>query len=353
MCHIKIPTEAKKIIDKLYEAGYEAYIVGGCVRDALLGREAEDYDITTSATPLEIKRIFERTVDTGISHGTVTVIENGKPYEVTTFRVDGEYKDNRHPVSVSYTSNIRDDLARRDFTVNALAYNDREGIVDAFSGISDLQNQTIRCVRDPEERFSEDALRVLRGIRFASVLGFKIEERTADAIRKYSKNLASISSERILAEWKKLLSGKNAYDVIFDYKEVIDVFAEELKNIEMPPRDSFCGLTYDEIQILLFSLSDVKDAFLCGAEEMERLIDSSMWWKSADGGELPAIDREVIALTTEGKVVFAHRPKESWRGKNIDTGEVTTYYPERYGAGQWNIPDIKWWLDIEIPLHGE
>ena len=161
MCRIEMPAEARKIIDDLYREGYEAYIVGGCVRDALLGRKADDYDITTSAPPTEIKRIFKRTVDTGLSHGTVTVIENGKPYEVTTFRVDGEYKDNRHPVSVSYTKNVRDDLARRDFTVNALAYNDREGIVDAFSGIEDLNDGVIRCVRNPEERFAEDALRVL------------------------------------------------------------------------------------------------------------------------------------------------------------------------------------------------
>ena len=261
MRRIEMPAEARKIIDDLYREGYEAYIVGGCVRDALLGRVADDYDITTSAPPQEIKRIFKRTVDTGLSHGTVTVIENGTPYEVTTFRVDGEYKDNRHPVSVSYTKNVKDDLARRDFTVNALAYNDREGIVDAFSGIEDLNAGIIRCVRDPEERFSEDALRVLRGIRFSSVLGFKIEPRTQDGIRKYAKNLSSISSERIYVEWKKLLSGKGAYDIICDFKDVIDVFAEELSGIDMPPRDSFCALSCDEKQLALFALADSAAAF--------------------------------------------------------------------------------------------
>lgn len=253
MRRIEMPSEARKIIDTLYSAGYEAYIVGGCVRDELLGRAPEDYDITTSAPPEETKRLFEKTVDTGIEHGTVTVIENGKPYEVTTFRIDGEYKDNRHPVSISYTSNVKDDLARRDFTVNALAYNDREGIIDAFSGISDLERGVIRCVRNPSERFSEDALRVLRGIRFSSVLGFDIEENTAKAIKEYAKNLKDISAERIYTEWRKLLSGKGAYDVISEFGDVIYAFAPELSEAEVPPRDGFEGLSWDERQILLFA----------------------------------------------------------------------------------------------------
>lgn len=253
MRRIEMPQEAKKIIDKLYAEGYEAYIVGGCVRDNLIGRTPDDYDITTSAPPEETKRIFERTIDTGIKHGTVTVIENGKPYEVTTFRVDGEYKDNRHPVSISFTKNIKDDLARRDFTVNALAYNDRVGIVDAFSGLDDLEAGVIRCVRNPEERFAEDALRVLRGIRFSSVLDFEIEENTADAILKFAQNLRYVSSERIYVEWKKLLSGVKAYEIILRFKEVIDVFISELKDVEVPDRDSFNGLDYVERQVLLFS----------------------------------------------------------------------------------------------------
>ena len=252
MRRIQMPNEAKKIIDTLYSEGYEAYIVGGCVRDALIGRVADDYDITTSAPPSEVKRIFAKTVDTGIEHGTVTVIENGKPYEVTTFRVDGEYKDNRHPVSILFTSRVEDDLARRDFTVNALAYNDRVGIVDAFFGIEDLDSKIIRCVRNPEERFAEDALRVLRGIRFSSVLSFDIEKDTADAILKYAKNLKDVSSERIFIEWKKLLSGARAYEVISEFKEVVDVFAYELKNVLLPPRESFCGLSWDEREMALF-----------------------------------------------------------------------------------------------------
>jgi len=274
-----MPPEAKKIIDNLYAEGYEAYIVGGCVRDNLIGREPDDYDITTSALPSDIKRIFKRTVDTGIEHGTVTVIENGKPYEVTTFRVDGEYMDNRHPVSISFTSNIKDDLARRDFTVNALAYNDKEGIVDAFSGLSDLDGKIIRCVRDPEERFSEDALRVLRGVRFSSALGFNIEKNTADAIIKYAKNLKDVSSERIFVEWKKLLSGSGAYDVIKSFKQVIDVFAAELKDVDMPPRDSFCGLTWWEREVALFYCCKSADAFISFAKRIKmdsKTRDTSM-----------------------------------------------------------------------------
>ena len=254
MYRIKMPDEVKKIIDTLYSAGYEAYIVGGCVRDSLLGRVPDDYDITTSAKPDEIKSLFSKTVDTGIEHGTVAVIENGKPYEVTTFRIDGEYKDNRHPVSVLYTANVRDDLARRDFTVNALAYNDKEGIVDVFSGIEDLKNGIIRCVRNPEERFAEDALRVLRGIRFSSVLGFEIEENTAEAIVKFAPNLRDVSSERIYTEWKKLLSGRDAYDVIIKFKGVVDVFAPELSGTEMPTRASFESLNTEDRQIVLFAM---------------------------------------------------------------------------------------------------
>lgn len=270
MYRIKMPDEVKKIIDTLYSAGYEAYIVGGCVRDSLLGRVPDDYDITTSAKPDEIKSLFAKTVDTGIEHGTVTVIENGKPYEVTTFRIDGEYKDNRHPVSVLYTANVRDDLARRDFTVNALAYNDKEGIVDAFSGIEDLKNGIIRCVRNPEERFAEDALRVLRGIRFSSVLGFEIEENTAEAIVKFAPNLRDVSSERIYTEWKKLLSGRDAYDVILKFKGVVDVFAPELSEKEMPTRASFESLNTEDRQIVLFAMcSASSEAFEAFAKRMK------------------------------------------------------------------------------------
>ena len=215
---IILPDNVKYIIRKLEQAGHEAYAVGGCVRDSILGREPEDWDVTTSAHPEEVKAIFRKTVDTGIQHGTVTVLlrqeeEGEEPvlrgYEVTTYRVDGDYRDGRHPESVSFTPSLREDLARRDFTINAMAYNDREGLVDCFHGMEDLQAGLVRCVGDPEARFSEDALRILRAVRFAAQLGFGIHEDTEAAIRSHVKNLELISRERIQTELSKLLCSPN------------------------------------------------------------------------------------------------------------------------------------------------
>ena len=259
MKRIFIPDSAQSIIEKLKKNGHEAYIVGGCVRDALLGRAAYDYDITTSALPPEVKEIFAKTVDTGISHGTVTVISGGEAYEVTTFRIDGEYLDSRHPVSVSYTKNVECDLARRDFTVNALCYNHDEGLVDVFGGVEDLEKKIIRAVGDPYLIFTEDALRVFRGIRFAATLGFEIEEQTRRAIFDLKDKLCNISVERIYVEWSKLLAGAFAYDIICEYKDVITVCIPELKDMQIPPRVKFDSLSAEERQIALFaSCSDTK-----------------------------------------------------------------------------------------------
>ncbi len=200
-----IPSKVNDIIRELMDHGYEAYAVGGCVRDMVLGREPEDWDITTSATPNEVKRIFRRTVDTGIVHGTVTVLLDKDHYEVTTYRLDGEYEDNRHPRQVEFTSSLTEDLKRRDFTINAMAYNEKEGVIDLFGGMEDLEQRIIRCVGSGEERFSEDALRILRAIRFSAQLGFAIEEQTLRAIKEKAGNLRSISAERIRAELTKLL----------------------------------------------------------------------------------------------------------------------------------------------------
>lgn len=194
------------IIDSLEAAGYEAYAVGGCVRDSILDREPDDWDITTSALPRDVKRIFPRTVDTGIEHGTVTVLTGGRTHEVTTYRVDGAYRDFRHPEGVSFTSSLPEDLARRDFTVNAMAYNDRTGLVDLYGGMDDLQKKTIRCVGDPRERFAEDALRILRAVRFSAQLGFSIEKQTEEAILALAGNLSRISAERICTELVKLIT---------------------------------------------------------------------------------------------------------------------------------------------------
>ena len=202
---ISIPDKAKQVISGLEAAGFEAYVVGGCVRDACLGREAADWDITTDALPGEVKSIFPKTVDTGIQHGTVTVIIGGEGFEVTTYRVDGEYHDGRHPESVTFTRSLKEDLKRRDFTINAMAYNDTAGLVDIFGGLGDLGDKKIRCVGDPKERFDEDALRIMRAVRFAAQLGFEIEEETYQALSEFAPRLALVSVERIQVELVKLL----------------------------------------------------------------------------------------------------------------------------------------------------
>lgn len=206
---IQLPEKVSEIIDTLHANGHEAYAVGGCVRDSILGRVPDDWDITTSATPLETKELFKRTFDTGIEHGTITVLLDKDAFEVTTYRVDGKYEDNRHPKEVTFTRSLSEDLLRRDFTINAMAYNDAEGLVDIFGGMEDLKNKTIRCVGNAEARFGEDALRILRAVRFASQLGFEIEEETRQGIRKLAPTLANISAERIQVELIKMLVSPN------------------------------------------------------------------------------------------------------------------------------------------------
>ena len=205
---IQLPEKVNTIITLLHNAGFEAYAVGGCVRDSILGREPEDWDITTSAMPEETKELFDKTVDTGIEHGTVTVLLGREGFEVTTYRVDGKYEDSRHPKEVTFTRSLREDLKRRDFTVNAMAYNEKDGLVDVFGGLSDLKKGKIRCVGDAKERFSEDALRILRGIRFAAQLGFSIDEKTKAGMKELAPTLKNISVERIQAELVKMLVSK-------------------------------------------------------------------------------------------------------------------------------------------------
>ena len=203
---IDLPQNVNFIIDTLYEHGFEAYAVGGCVRDSLLGRTPQDWDITTSAKPAQVKAIFDHTIDTGIQHGTVTVMLEHVGYEVTTYRIDGEYEDARHPKEVTFTSNLKLDLERRDFTINAMAYNHRAGLVDEFDGIGDLKAHVIRCVGCAHDRFSEDALRMFRAVRFAAQLGFDIEAQTKAAIKELAPALSKVSAERIQVELVKLLT---------------------------------------------------------------------------------------------------------------------------------------------------
>lgn len=235
----QMPEEAAWILEQLNSHGFEAYAVGGCVRDTLLGRSPEDWDITTSAKPEQVKEIFKRTIDTGVEHGTVTVMLQSQGYEVTTYRLDGEYEDGRHPKSVEFTSSLREDLRRRDFTINAMAYNPGTGIVDEFHGIEDLSAGIIRCVGNPHDRFTEDALRILRAIRFSAQLGFRIEDKTGMAISDIAPNIAKVSKERIQMELTKLLLSGNPEHV----KLVFD------KGISPYISDGFQKIPYNEIHI--------------------------------------------------------------------------------------------------------
>lgn len=221
MVRIALPKDVKHIIGVLMENGYEAYAVGGCVRDSILGRVPGDWDITTSALPMQVKGLFRRTVDTGIQHGTVTVMLGRNGYEVTTYRIDGKYEDSRHPESVEFTPKLEEDLKRRDFTINAMAYNDEHGIVDIFDGVGDLQRKIIRCVGNAHDRFDEDALRILRAVRFSAQLGFGIEENTARAAKELAVNLKRISSERIHTEFNKML--KSAHPDYFSVADAIGI----------------------------------------------------------------------------------------------------------------------------------
>lgn len=235
---LKLPEKAEFIICELERAGFEAFAVGGCVRDMVLGRIPTDWDITTNATPPQIKQIFKRTIDTGIRHGTVTVMLGNEGFEVTTYRIDGEYEDFRHPSEVIFTANLGDDLKRRDFTINAMAYNESRGLVDLFEGMEDLKKRTIRCVGNPCERFGEDALRMLRAVRFSAQLGFEIDESTKQAIKALASTLQKISSERIQTELVKLITSPNPDFLKTAYElGITGVFFPELDEAFLTPQN--------------------------------------------------------------------------------------------------------------------
>ena len=225
-----LPDEIDLVLNMLECAGYDAYLVGGAVRDMIMGKPAHDYDITTSSTPSETEEVFSgfRVIETGIKHGTVTVLVNGVPVEITTFRCESVYTDGRHPDSVSFSRDVKDDLCRRDLTVNAVAYSKKKGIVDLFGGVSDIEKRIIRCVGSPDERFAEDHLRLLRAMRFSSVLGFEIEENTREAIHRNRKFIQTVSHERVFAELCKLVCGDNAKAVLHEYSDVIFLLIPEL-----------------------------------------------------------------------------------------------------------------------------
>lgn len=238
MIKISLPPKAAEIIDRLEARGYEAYAVGGCVRDSILGRQPQDWDITTSAAPHEVKAVFSHTIDTGIAHGTVTVMLGREGFEVTTYRIDGEYEDARHPKEVRFTPDLLEDLKRRDFTVNAMAYNETKGLVDAFDGIGDLKRGVIRCVGNAKDRFTEDALRMLRAVRFAAQLGFAVEEETAEAMRALAGNIAKVSAERIQTELVKLLLSPHPEELRLAYETgLTGVFLPEFDRMMETPQN--------------------------------------------------------------------------------------------------------------------
>lgn len=253
-----MPKNVDTAINLLQSAGFEAYAVGGCVRDSLLGKTPNDWDITTSAKPEDMKSVFAdfHCIDTGIKHGTVTVVIDGEPLEITTFRLDGEYEDNRHPKNVTFTSDLGADLGRRDFTVNAMAYSKMTGTIDLFGGQNDLKNGIIRCVGNPDRRFNEDALRILRALRFASALDFEIEEKTAQSLLKNRALLGNISEERIAKELLKLVCGKGAKRILTDFAPVLFEILPELQPMYKNSHDNphHCYDIYEHTLIAVESI---------------------------------------------------------------------------------------------------
>lgn len=228
---VNIPTNINYVIHTLQAAGFKAYVVGGCVRDSLLNREPNDWDICTSASPEKVMEIFENTIPTGIKHGTVTIMQDNEPIEVTTFRKDGEYTDGRHPDNVIFCKDIYDDLYRRDFTINSMAYNDEEGLIDPFNGINDINNKIIRCVGNPIDRFNEDALRMLRAVRFSAQLGFNIEDSVISAMKQLNSSIMNVSMERIRSEFiKTITSDSNKIRILVD-TGLIKYFIPEIESI--------------------------------------------------------------------------------------------------------------------------
>ena len=259
---LSYPAPIIEILDRLNKAGFEAYLVGGCIRDKIIGREVDDFDITTNALPDQTEKLFEdkAVIKTGLKHGTLTVVNEGEKAEITTFRRDGEYSDNRHPDKVFFASDLKTDLERRDFTVNTICY-DGKNVVDLFGGAEDIKNKVIRCVGEPDKRFGEDALRILRALRFASVLGFEIEEKTGDGILKNKDLLRNISGERIYAELDKLLGGKAASGVLDRYAVVFGAFFKDF--VPRPDYSAVARLDAKSGESLAFLLSEVPDVDSC------------------------------------------------------------------------------------------
>ena len=308
MMRMQIPTQVEQIISTLKKGGFEAYAVGGCVRDTLLGRTPGDWDITTSAHPEEVKALFRRTIDTGIRHGTVTIMMDQTGYEVTTYRIDGEYEDGRHPKQVEFTSNLLEDLKRRDFTINAMAYSHETGIVDAFGGMEDLENGTIRCVGNAMERFTEDALRILRAIRFSAQLDFSIEQETWDSIFTIAPNIAKVSKERIQVELTKLLLSNHPEHMKLVYETGISNYVSP----------AFAGLSWEKLDIPV-------------SLPVEKYVRWAAFLRCAKVcGKMDAASRTAVQVLKDLKLdndtIAKVRTLVKWSGVNLE--------PESSGLGQ-------------------
>ena len=311
---MSLPDDVRFIIDRMNSHGYAAHVVGGSVRDSFIGRELGDFDITTNALPEQTKAVFAdyKTVDTGIKHGTVTLVVHGVPYEITTYRVDGDYKDNRHPDSVSFTASLEEDLKRRDFTVNAMAYDPCSGLIDLFGGCDDADNRLIRAVGDPYLRFDEDALRILRALRFASVLGFDIEDKTAEAARALSMHLESISKERIYTELKKLISGTAALKIIGEYRDVLSVALGGFEIEKLPAGERFDAADYlTRLASLIWMNSDDP---VCEAECILGMLKTDKLTRTYITSVFKAYDSVSFASEHAALCALANYGKESVEG---------------------------------------
>ena len=311
---MQLPGDVLFIIDRMNKSGYSAHVVGGSVRDSLIGRELGDFDITTSALPEETKAVFDgyRIVDTGIKHGTVTLVLDGVPYEITTYRVDGDYKDNRHPECVTFTASLSEDLARRDFTVNAMAYDPTRGLVDPFGGQIDAKKRVIRAVGDPYRRFDEDALRILRALRFASVLGFEIDDTTAKAARELSSNLSSISKERIYTEFKKLLMGKSAIDVLSCYADIIAVALDGFKISVLPDKEKFTDADYLTRLAAVFKMNATDP--IAAADRVLTALKTDKFTRTHTISVLKAYKEASFVTEKEALLLLARHGRESVEG---------------------------------------
>lgn len=285
--NIQLPPEITYALERIQQAGFEAFIVGGCVRDALLGRDIHDYDITTSALPSQVLQLFSSftLIQTGLTHGTITVIINHMPIEITTYRIDGAYTDHRHPDGVLFTRNLIEDLKRRDFTINALAYNPKTGIIDYFSGKEDIQNKIIRTVGNPEDRFTEDGLRIMRALRFSAVLAFKIEANTKRAIHTHKDKLQHISIERITSELSKMICGEYIEEVLIEFWDVINVIIPDLS---IESNDS---PAYSAYQFSVKTLANSPPVLHLRMAALLHNIDQSIGYSSLEGESMVIKDR--------------------------------------------------------------